>query len=236
MPSDVPQSALSPGLLKRLSTGRFFWLLVALVLFILLSGETPDTAGGRLAGALPFVFFLVGTTFAARGGKKLRAATVFFNLLFVFTWCAYYFHPTISIMIVALISMLICLFLGLLSTFRFVLRAGQVTADHIMAAICSYGLIAMLFGTVYCMQWMSSPAAFKGIDEHPDRPWADFMYFSFTTLSTVGYGDIIPATTRSRSVAIVEQMTGTFYVAVLIARLASLYPPPSRKDGEPPSP
>jgi hypothetical protein len=235
MAGDGPQSSLAQGLLKRLSTGRFFWLLVALVLFILLSGETPDTASGRLAGALPFVFFLVGTTFAAGGGKKLRAATFFFNLLFLCAWCAYYFHPTISIMILALISMLICLFLGLLSTLRFVLRAGQVTADHIMGAICSYALIAMIFGTVYCAQWMSSPTAFKGLDEHPERPWADLMYFSFTTLSTVGYGDIIPATTRSRSVVIVEQMTGTFYVAVLIARLASLYPAPSRKDGETPS-
>ncbi|HUO09405.1 MAG TPA: potassium channel family protein [Phycisphaerae bacterium] len=230
MSSGEASTSPEPGLLKRLSAGRFFWLLVALVLFILFAGETPDTAVGRWVSVLPFVMLLVGTTFAARGGKKLRAATFFFNLLFLCVWCAYYLHPTTARMFLVLLVMLVCLFLALLSTLRFVLSAGQVTADHIMGAICSYSLIAMLFGTIYCMQWLASPATFKGLDEHPSRPWADLLYFSFTTLSTVGYGDIIPATSRSRSVVIVEQMTGTFYVAVLIARLASLYPPPSRKE------
>ena len=51
------------------------------------------------------------------------------------------------------------------------------------------------------------------------------LYFSFTTLTSTGYGDLTPATRRAESLAILEQVAGVFYVAVLIARLAGLYPP-----------
>jgi hypothetical protein len=49
------------------------------------------------------------------------------------------------------------------------------------------------------------------------------LYFSFTTLTTTGYGDITPVSRHSQSLSILEQMAGTFYVAILIARLAGLY-------------
>ena len=52
---------------------------------------------------------------------------------------------------------------------------------------------------------------------------ADFIYYSFATLTTLGYGDITPATSHVRSLAILEAVTGTLYIAVLIARLVGLY-------------
>jgi hypothetical protein len=54
------------------------------------------------------------------------------------------------------------------------------------------------------------------------------VFFSFVTLTTTGYGDIIPMTPHAQSAAIVEQLAGTFYIAVLIARLAGLYEPGER--------
>jgi hypothetical protein len=63
-----------------------------------------------------------------------------------------------------------------------------------------------------------------------DRPWMDMLYFSFTTLSTVGYGDVTPVDRRARAMCCIEMVTGTFYVAILIARLAGLYPPPTPED------
>jgi hypothetical protein len=51
----------------------------------------------------------------------------------------------------------------------------------------------------------------------------DLLYFSFVTLTTTGYGDIAPVTAHARSLAILEQLAGTFYIAILIARLTGLY-------------
>ena len=230
MVNSEPEPSSPPNVLRRLATGRFFWMLIATIGLILFSGESPDTGTGRWMSVIPFILLLVGATVAARGGRRLLLTTIVFNTIFLSAWCSYYFHPHPATMVLTLLSLLACLFIALLSTLRFVLREGRVTADHIMGAICSYALIAMIFATIYTMQWMGSPSAFKGLDDPSDRPWPEFFYFSCTTLSTVGYGDIVPASTRTRSVVVVEQMTGTFYVAILIARLANLYPPPRRKD------
>ncbi len=56
-----------------------------------------------------------------------------------------------------------------------------------------------------------------------ERPWWQFFYFSFSTLSPVGYGDIVPATMQGRSFTIIEQLVAVFYVAILISRLTGMY-------------
>jgi uncharacterized membrane protein len=55
--------------------------------------------------------------------------------------------------------------------------------------------------------------------------YSDFLFFSFATLTTVGYGDITPVTTQARSFAIVEAVYGVLYSAILIARVVGLYRP-----------
>ena len=110
-------------------------------------------------------------------------------------------------------------------TLGFVLSAGTVNVDHIFGAICAYVMIAMIFATVYYLQWLYNPATFNGMNADRNAPWGELFYFSFTTLSTVGYGDIVPAGRGSRSFCMLEELTATFYVAVLIARLTGMYAP-----------
>jgi hypothetical protein len=226
-PEPTPQPP--HGVFIVLLRGRFFWLLASLVALILIVGETPPTAAPRMESVLPFAAVIAGATYAARGGKKLLLTTLLCSALFIAAWIAYLLRPGGVNMLLCLFALLACLAIAFLCTLGFVLRAGAVTADHIMGAISAYALLAMFFATVYNVLWLVDPASFKGLESPTLRPWADLFYFSCTTLSTVGYGDIIPANSRSRSVAIVEMMTGTFYVAVLIARLANLYPPPARR-------
>ena len=211
--------------LLHVITGRFFWLLMAIVAMVLFAGELPATATGRWESIVPFALILAAATYAARGGRKRLVATFILNALFLGSWSLYFFSQSPLVMLLALVALLASLVMAMASTMGYVLRDGIVTADHILGAICAYALIAMIFATVYALQLQASPGSFTGLGEHPERPWQDLFYFSSTTLSTVGYGDIVPATSRTRSVAIIEQWTGTFYVAILIARLAGLYPP-----------
>jgi uncharacterized membrane protein len=71
------------------------------------------------------------------------------------------------------------------------------------------------------------PGSFVIAHADPDDPHAFYplLYFSFTALTTVGFGDITPATDQARSLVMIEEMAGVFFLAVLIARLAGLYPP-----------
>jgi hypothetical protein len=107
-----------------------------------------------------------------------------------------------------------------------VLRKGAVTADKIYGALCVYLLIGLTWGFIFLTLEGVQPGSFSlgqgqpaGIDKDP----ATLVYFSFITLSTVGYGDITPLSPPARSFAFMEAIIGQIYLAVLVARLVGLH-------------
>jgi hypothetical protein len=109
--------------------------------------------------------------------------------------------------------------------YREVHREKVISVDSIYGALCGYLLIGLLFGHVYRCIEVLSPGSFHGNEEFmaqlQDEEKRNFLliYFSFTTLTTVGYGDLTPASEASRGLAIAEAVIGQFYLAVLIAEL-----------------
>src|SRR5262249_10358131 len=107
-----------------------------------------------------------------------------------------------------------------------VLSKGAVTADKIYGAICVYLLIGLTWGFMFLTLEGCQPGSFvfgqarlSGIEKDP----ATLVYFSFVTLSTVGYGDITPLSPPARSFAFMEAIIGQIYLAVLVARLVGLH-------------
>ena len=113
--------------------------------------------------------------------------------------------------------------LAAVGTVRFALRGRGVSAEHLYAALSAYLLAGVFFGVLYDLMGRVSPAAFAAGGAAIDLTPASAIYFSFVTLATLGYGDIVPATDVARGVAVVEAVAGQLYVAVMIARLVSLY-------------
>jgi Ion channel len=109
--------------------------------------------------------------------------------------------------------------LGMLATARHALRGGAVDAERIFAALDAYLLAGLVFGMCYWLLGRVDPVAFN----ETDLSLARATYFSFVTLATLGYGDIVPRRELAQSLAIVEAVGGQMYLAVLIARLVSLY-------------
>jgi hypothetical protein len=97
----------------------------------------------------------------------------------------------------------------------YVLAAKRVTRDMIFGAISAYLLIGIAWTSAYALLEALQPGSFS-IDE---AQTPDFYYYSFTTLTTLGYGDITPVTSRAKSMAVLEAVNGVLYIAVLIARL-----------------
>jgi hypothetical protein len=102
-----------------------------------------------------------------------------------------------------------------------VFASGHAIGDRVFGAIVLYLLLGLIWGVMYAELGAHSPDAFSG------RPGAtgfltDWIYFSFVTLTTVGYGDITPVATSARSLAMLEALTGQLYPAIIIARLVSL--------------
>jgi hypothetical protein len=103
----------------------------------------------------------------------------------------------------------------------YVLRTDEVTGDEIYGAVSVYILIGFVWGMAYALLDLVQPGSFHTLGGSL-RP-ADYIYFSFITLMTVGYGDMFPIGPVARSLAIVESMVGVIFIAVLIGRLVGLH-------------
>ncbi|HEY1435019.1 MAG TPA: potassium channel family protein [Thermoanaerobaculia bacterium] len=108
---------------------------------------------------------------------------------------------------------------------RHVFREGPITSDRIQGAIAVYLLVGLVFCLAYQLVDSVAPGSFHFSEPPlPERAAINhrLMYFSFVTLTTVGYGDITPVHTVARVLAIGEALVGQLYPAILIGRLVSL--------------
>ncbi|MHC4340095.1 MAG: potassium channel family protein [Planctomycetota bacterium] len=99
--------------------------------------------------------------------------------------------------------------------------ARRVNFDLIAHALTGYLLLGIFWTMVYNLIWLADPAAFRGI-EAEGRQIVALLYFSFTTLTTLGYGDIVPLSRFARSIATLEAIAGPIYLTIVIARLVGL--------------
>jgi hypothetical protein len=110
-------------------------------------------------------------------------------------------------------------------TLRFVLRKGVVDSERIYAALSVYLLAGLMFGVAYHVMesvWPGSLRLTSGELAPASPGLLTSIYFSFVTLATLGYGDVVPLSSLARAAAMVEAVGAQLYVAVLIARLVSL--------------
>jgi hypothetical protein len=106
---------------------------------------------------------------------------------------------------------------------RAVFRRGRVTYHRIVGAVLLYLLIAVCFATMFAFVGLSIPGAFRGVVFEDDAALAsEIFYLSFATLTTTGYGDIVPIHPLARSLCNMEAVIGQLYPATLLARLVTL--------------
>ncbi len=140
-----------------------------------------------------------------------------------------HFRPDLVPPAVFLVGGLILIIFVVAHLLRFILRAPSVTTEVLCASISAYLMLGLMWTMAYWLVDQLTPGgAFSFNTNAGTRSMNGFngFYFSFITLSTVGYGDITPVSRIARWLAAMEAMTGLLYVAVLIARLVSLYSTP----------
>lgn len=108
---------------------------------------------------------------------------------------------------------------------RYLFHDDKVTRDELYATGAAFTVVAWGFAYVYAAAQVIWPGSFVGWaspDGSEDLAWFDLLYLSFTTLTSVGLSDIYPVLAHARSLVMVEQVVGVFYVALVVARLVGL--------------
>ena len=114
---------------------------------------------------------------------------------------------------------------GIIVLRNIMLHIRHVTAELIYGAINVYLLIGLSFTFMLALLELIQPGSITGVDSLSvaDNSVMPFLYFSFVTMTTLGYGDMSPATGPAASLVYIEAIIGQLYVAIMIARLVGLY-------------
>ena len=227
----LPQDSVSSRPSKRLpilSSLTRFWsddkglsifTAMLLVVIFVMPPLLADSAGRRLPGDVAFAVLLVSGVLALSDRGLARTLMLPFALLTVAVDLGSWLVPVPPLLVqgTGLLALLLLLAVVLFQT----LRGGPITFHRIQGGVAAYLLLGVVWAHAYSMLALARPGAFTGAASAADGPRA-FLYYSFVTLTTVGYGDVLPVHPAARSLAMLEAVTGPLYLAILLARLVSL--------------
>lgn len=214
--------------LKRLRFRRFstVQLLIALAVLLICAPFVEELEGGHLILSVLFSLVLLAAVFAVADRKRTLAIALVLAVPAITARWVSYFRPDLLHPSVFLVCALLLLAFVIWHLLHFILHAPVVTMEVLCASVAAYLMLGLTWSAAYWLVDQVTPGgAFSFNTERGMHSMNGFngIYFSFITLSTVGYGDITPVSRAARWLAAMEAMTGMLYVAVLIARLVSLY-------------
>ncbi len=226
--SEKPSPALRKKLMQHLGMYRFSMagFLIALVVLFVAAPFASQIAGGKIMESSLLTVVLVSAVQAVGHRRRvLWLAVVMVIPAVVGRWLHHFWQDSVS-PVWFLTSILIFITFIIFQLLRFILQAPRVNSEILCAGISAYILLGLLWSFAYMLTAQLVPDAFYFDGQIAGaKEMTNFtsVYFSFITLSTVGYGDITPVAGVARMLAAAEAMTGTLFVAVLISRLVSLY-------------
>jgi hypothetical protein len=199
------------------------------LLFTLVAG--PVSAALRFGGGLIDLFLAANLLMAvipvAKGRTRsllIGGVAVLFTARLATAWLV---HPALSA--IALGMWTVVALGAAAGALRFAMQSRAVNAEHLYAALSAYLLAGIFLGLLYWVLQQLWPSTFVTATGEFSRTSA--VYFSFVTLATLGYGDIVPRSDLARGLAVVEGIGGQLFLAVLVARLVSSYVREKDHDG-----
>ena len=220
---------------------RFFWVLLNLLLLAIIFPSLDHAKSGNDILALFFAFFLFSVPYSLRNNDEATKFIYFLSLPFCLVGCALLIlpdnlpglsHPK-WVMLPRMVSHMVFFFSLGFYLFRELWLDKAIGFDKIIGGCCLYLIVGMIWAYIYGMVEEFSPGSFAvsnmkfldsedGTYNHHVRG-SVLLYFSFITLTTVGFGDVTPLAPIARTIVWLEAVFGQFLVTVLLARLVSLY-------------
>ena len=211
--------------LSRILYQRCFWLFGVLVILIGAVSFVPANDQGRLFLNGVNMFLLIATVAAV--GRTTLSFVIALLLAVPSVWFQYFglWHDSDSDLASSWMFSAALYFIATAYLLRYVFQPRIMTQDKLFGAAAAYLMIAVLWAYLYAIIGFFYPQSYMIVGQPGPLVYADALYLSITVLTSTGFGDVTPLTRAARGVCMIEQITGALFVAILIARLAGVYPP-----------
>lgn len=202
------------------------WLLFALVLQVLTYPFLEDEGSGRAAMAVfDLVILMLALRASRAGGHETSLGYVLVVPAMVLHAAAAFSEDAGILYSVSLVAQAAFHAFVVVCLLRYVRRDEIMTRDELFAAAGLYVLTAFVFAYLYALIEHLQPGAFViNAANNPEGGvrWWDLLYFSFTCLTSVGFGDVTPTNDHARSLVMIQQMGGVLYFALVVSRLVTM--------------
>jgi hypothetical protein len=205
---------------------NFSWLLSALLVFLVIVPIAEDLGviSGRIMRAVVFSWLLVFGVLSLQGfGRFFHAGLGFtligiaLNVIAANTHAVEYFYASFAALYGFMLIVIWC-------TGKQVVLDKEISANRVVGAISLYLLFGTIWAITYAVLEMLVPGSFTGFSRILVQGWSsEWLYFSFVTMTTLGYGDLTPLSATARTLAYIQAVFGQFYIAILVAGLVSGY-------------
>jgi hypothetical protein len=204
---------------QNLTGTNYIFLLVSLIFLLIAS---PFFDKGSLGGNIMDVCFLVTMIISVLivNGNKYK---IFFTLLLLIPILARIFGDSnLNSLTTAITALFFAYIIYLMLIDLFAVR--NITPNIIFGSICVYLLIAVFWAFIYILIANFIPNSFNFSDNIVSREEvSEFLYYSLTTLTTLGYGDLTATSSPARSISVLEAVVGQIYLAILVARFVGIH-------------
>ncbi len=211
--------------LSRIFYQRCFWLFVVLVVLIGAVSFVPASDAGRLVLNAVNMFLLIATVAAV--GRTTVSFTIALLLAVPAVGLQYLglWHDSDTELAESWMFSAALYFITTAYLLRYVFQPRVMTQDKLFGAAAAYLMLGVLWAYLYAVIGYFYPQSYMVVGQPGRLVYADALYLSITVLTSTGFGDVTPLTRAARGICMIEQITGGLFVAILIARLAGVYPP-----------
>jgi hypothetical protein len=204
-------------------------LLLLLIDYVMLSTVDSSRWGG-LAHAVPISLTVLLGMHTSGASRRLVRLAQFSVAVALIAGTIQAVAPGKANGAVANFLLVLLLLAMPLAILRRILRHREVTVETLLGAVCVYISIGLLFAALFTgmAKLMHDPAFLAQPNPNP-HPSSDYVYLSFVTLTTVGFGDLTPLANAARTVVVLEAIIGQIFLVTLVARLVALYSASDRR-------
>jgi len=210
-------------LVQAFSAAPFFILLILILLMLILAPFLGAWVSTKILVDFFITAILLALVYAIKSNRSQMIIGIILALPLVLTIWASYFVEIISFGLMTLTFSALFFGYGAANILNLISKKKEVTRETILAAVVAYLLIALMWAFLYMLLEKLAPGSFSIAEKAVRSESREFQYFSFVTITTLGYGDVTPLTEKARALAMLEALVGQIYLVVLVAWLVGMY-------------